>query len=130
MQLIPALDGKMMVCSEQEIGYEKGDLHLIMPLLPSSNSLDSDLTESSTGPRQLMYRDLSHVLPPFEELGDAGFVPSAFRDELILERNPFPSLPADTLVAQANFVEGGCILAINFYHSCLDGIGAMVALEV
>ena len=130
MQLIPALDGKMIVCSEQEIGYKKGDLRLTMPLLPSSTSLDSDLTDSPAGPRQLNYRDLSHVLPPFRELRDAGFVPSAFKDELILEGNPFPSLPADILFAQANFVEGGCILAINFHHSCLDGIGAMVALKV
>ena len=130
MQLIPALDGKMIVCSEQEIGYKKGDLRLTMPLLPSSTSLDSDLTDTSAGQRQLIYRDLSHVLPPFQELRDAGFVPSAFKDELILEGNPFPSLPADILFAQANFVEGGCILAINFHHSCLDGIGAMVALKV
>lgn len=32
VQLIPALDGKMMVCSEQEIGYKKGDLCLTIPL--------------------------------------------------------------------------------------------------
>ena len=130
MQLIPALDGKMMVCSEHEIGYKEGDLRLTMPLLPSSTPPDSDLTDSSTRPRQLVYRDMSHVLPPFQELRDAGFVPSAFKDELILEGNPFPSLPADILFAQANFVEGGCILAINFHHSCVDGIGAMVALKV
>ena len=73
---------------------------------------------------------MSHVLPPFEELRDAGFVHSALKDELILEGNRFPSLPADILIAQANFVEGGCVLAMNFHHSCLDGIGAMVALKV
>ena len=130
MQLIPALDGKMMVCSEQEIGYKKGDLRLTIPLLPSSASSDNYRTDSSTGPRQLIYRDLSHVLPPFEGLRDAGFVPSAFKDELVLGGDPFPSLPADILIAQANFIEGGCILATNFHHSCLDGIGVMVALKV
>lgn len=130
MQLIPALDGKMMVCSEQEIGYKKGDLRLTIPLLPPSASSDTDHTDSSTKPRQLIYKDLSHVLPRFEELRDAGFVPSAFRDELVLEENTFPPLPADILVAQANFVEGGCILATNFHHCCLDGIGVMVALKV
>ena len=130
MQLIPALDGKMMVCSEQEIGYKKGDLRLTIPLLPSSTSPDSDRTDSSTGPRQLVYKDLSHVLPSFEELRAAGFVPSAFKDELVLGENTFPPLPADILIAQANFVEGGCILATNFHHCCLDGIGVMVALKV
>ncbi len=130
MQHIPALDGKMMVCSEREIGYKKGDLRLTIPLLPSSASSDSDGTDSSMGPRQLVYKDLSHVLPPFEELRDAGFVPSAFKDELVLGGDPFPPLPADILIAQANFVEGGCILVTNFHHCCLDGIGVMVALKV
>lgn len=130
IQLIPALDGKMMDCSEQEIGYKKGDLRLSIPPLPSSAFSDSDCTSSSAGPRQLLYKDLSHVLPPFEELRDAGFVPSAIKDELILAENTFPTLPADILIAQANFVEGGCILATNFHHSCLDGIGVMVALKV
>jgi len=129
MQLIPALDGKMMICSEQEIGYKKGDLRLTIPPLPPVSS-DSDSTDSSTRPRQLVYKDLSHVLPPFEELRDAGFVPSAFKDEPVLDENTFPPLPADILIAQANFVEGGCILATNFHHCCLDGIGVMVALKV
>ena len=125
MQLVPALDGQMMVCSEQEISYKKGDLRLTIPPLPSLFASDN-----STGPRQLIYKDLSHVLPPFEELREAGFVPSAFKDELVLREDTFPQLPADILVAQANFVEGGCILAANFHHCCLDAIGVMVALNV
>ncbi len=32
MQLIPALDGKMMVSSDQDIGYKKGDLRLTIIL--------------------------------------------------------------------------------------------------
>ena len=130
MQIIPALDGKMMVCSEQEMGYKKGDLRLTIPPLPSPANSNSDITDSSMPPRQLIYKDLSHVLPPFQKLRNAGFVPSAFKDELVLRENTFPPLPADILVAQANFVEGGCILAANFHHCCLDGIGLMVALKV
>ena len=130
LQLIPALDGKMMVCSEHEIGYKKGDLRLTIPPLPPSASPDSDRMDSSSEPRQLIYKDLSCVLPPFEELRDGGFVPSAFKDELVLEENTFPPLPADILIAQANFVNGGCILATNFHHCCLDGIGVMIALKV
>ncbi|KAL9018038.1 MAG: hypothetical protein Q9185_004640 [Variospora sp. 1 TL-2023] len=130
LQLIPALGGKMMFCSEQEIGYKKGDLRLTIPPLSSSSSSQTDRTHSSKGPRQLAYKDLSHVLPPFDQLRDAGFVPSAFKDELVLDENTFPPLPADILIAQANFVEGGCILATNFHHCCLDGLGVMVALRV
>ncbi|KAL8826985.1 MAG: hypothetical protein Q9191_003458 [Dirinaria sp. TL-2023a] len=130
MQLIPALDGKMMDCSEQEIDYRNGDLRLTIPPLPPSASSNDHSTGFPTVPRQLAYKDLSDILPPFEELRDAGFVPSVFMDELVLGGNPFPPLPADILIAQANFVKGGCILATNFHHSCLDGIGVMVALKV
>lgn len=130
MQFIPALGGKLMVCSEQEIGYKKGDLRLTIPPLPSSATSDSDRTDSSTGPRQLIYKDLSHVLPPFEKLRDAGFVPSAFKEELVLGGDTFPPLPADIFMAQANFVEGGCILAANFHHACFDGLGMMIAFKV
>lgn len=120
--LIPALDGKMMVCSEQEIGYTKGDLCVTIPSIRWSTS--------SKAPRQLAYKDLSQILPSFEQLRDGGFVPSAFRDKIVLEENTFPSLPADILVAQANFVEGGCILSVNLNHCCLDGVGAMIAIKV
>ena len=130
LELIPALGGKMMVCSEHEIGYKKGDLCVTIPPLPSSTSLDSSPMDSSAGPMQLLYKDLSHTLPPFEKLRDAGFVPSAFKDELVLPGKLFPQLPANILIAQANFVEGGCILATNFHHCCLDGIGVMIALKV
>lgn len=130
MQLVPALDGKLMVCSEQEMDYRKGDVRLTIPQLSSPITPAGGRANSIKGPRQLTYKDLSHVLPPFEELRDAGFVPSAFKDELILEQNNYPSWPADILVAQANFVEGGCILATSFHHSCLDGTSAMIALKV
>ncbi|ORY16213.1 transferase family protein-like protein [Clohesyomyces aquaticus] len=121
LKLIPALDGKMMLASEQEIGYKKEDLRVTIPPL-------SD--EPSAAPRQLLYKDLSKVLPPFAKLRDDGFLPSAYKDELVLPGKPFPDLPADILIAQANFIEGGCILAANFHHCCLDGVGVMVAMKV
>ena len=127
LQLIPALDGKMMSCSKDEIGYKEGHLRLTIPSLPFSVNVPE---HSPSAPRQLLYKDLSHVLPPFETLRSGGFLPSAVKDELVLEENTFPSLPTDILVAQANFVKGGCILATNFHHCCLDGIGVMVALKV
>ncbi|KIM94081.1 hypothetical protein OIDMADRAFT_136765 [Oidiodendron maius Zn] len=121
LQLVPALDGKMMLASEQEFGYKKGEYRITIP--PPSLPAHSN-------PRQLVYKDLSHVLPSFEKMRESKFVPSLFRDETVLDCNPFPTMPADVLVAQANFVEGGCILATNFIHTCLDGIGVMVALRL
>ena len=123
LDLIPGLDGKMMVRSPQEIGYKKGDLSVTIPHLPGA------LDGRQDHPRQLIYKDLSDILPSFDELREGGFLPSAVRDGLVLPDNTFPPLPADILVAQANFVKGGCILATNMNHCCLDGIGVMVALN-
>ncbi|KAJ4118864.1 hypothetical protein NW768_010602 [Fusarium equiseti] len=117
-EIIPELDGKMMLASEHEFGYKKGEYRITIP--PRSLPM----------PRQLVYKDLSNVLPSFPKMREAGFPPSLFSDELVLECPPFPAMPADILVAQANFVDGGCILATNFIHTCLDAVGVMVAIRV
>jgi hypothetical protein len=117
MELIPALGGKMIKCSEHEIGYSKGDLCVAVPPF--------------TAPRRdcLVYKDLSHFLPSFEQLRKGGFMPSAFKDELVLRQDTFPQLPADIFVGQVNFVEGGCILAVDLNHCCLDGVGFIIAMK-
>ena len=119
MDLIPALGGKIMNCSEQEIGYKRDDLCVTIPPLSMKN----------VAYNRLIYKDLSETLPSFEALRNGGFVPSAFKDDLVLPDDSFPTLPADVLAAQANFVDGGCILAVNMSHCCLDGLGVMVALR-
>ncbi|MCJ1433652.1 hypothetical protein MMC27_003016 [Xylographa pallens] len=130
IQLIPELEGKVMRCSEHEMGHKKGDLRITLPPLPSTATPDSNFVDSSGGPRQLRYKDLSDILPSFEELQATGFVSSAFKDELVLECPWFPPLPTDVLIAQANFVRGGCILAINVHHAGFDGLGVITALRV
>ncbi|KAH3513087.1 hypothetical protein KXV55_001874 [Aspergillus fumigatus] len=117
--LIPALSGKMTDCSEQGIGYTKGDLCVTIPPLAKADSARN----------RLVYKDLSAVLPSFDDLRKGGFAPSAFSDTLVLRDDPFPQMPADIFVGQANFVSGGCILAVDLNHCCLDGLGAMVALK-
>ncbi|KAK7227975.1 hypothetical protein V2G26_000145 [Clonostachys chloroleuca] len=117
--MIPALGGKMMNASEQEIGYVKGDLCVTIP----------PLSMASSAHNRLVYKDLSKVLPSFEKLRDAGFAPSAFKDSLVLRDDPFPKMPADIFVGQVNFVEGGCILAVDLNHCCMDGLGVMIALK-
>ncbi|KAJ5131931.1 Isocyanide synthase-NRPS hybrid crmA [Penicillium atrosanguineum] len=97
--MIPALSGKMMYCSEQEIGYKKEIF------------------------------DLSDVLPPFEKLKEAGFPPSAVLDSLVLREDPFPKFPADIFSGQVSFISGGCIVALDLNHCCLDGLGVMVVLK-
>ncbi|KAF5013927.1 hypothetical protein FDECE_102 [Fusarium decemcellulare] len=130
IELIPTLEGKVMKCSEQEMGYKNGDLCVTLPPVPSTATSGRHGTDTSKGPKQLVYKDLSKVLPSFEELRAAGFISSAFKDELVTEAAWFPPLPADILIAQANFVDGGCILATNFHHACFDGVGVITALRV
>ncbi|OAA53543.1 transferase family protein [Cordyceps fumosorosea ARSEF 2679] len=119
MDLIPALGGKMVPCSEHEIGFVQGDLCVSIP----------PPRLASSAHKRLIYKDCSGFLPTFAELRDKDFVPSLFRDELILQQDTFPKLPADIVIAQANFVEGGCVLAVDMNHCCMDGMGVMIALK-
>ncbi|KAG5206092.1 Transferase family [Trichophyton interdigitale] len=118
--LIPALSGKIMHCSEQEIGYKKGDLCVTIPPLSMATSAGN----------RLVYKDLSGILPSFDKLRQADFAPSLFKDSLVLRDDPITKIPADIFAGQVNFVEGGCIVAVDLNHCCLDGLGAMIALKV
>lgn len=129
IQLIPDLEGRVMPCSEHEIGYKKGDLRITFPPVPSTSTAVAEDSNSSVGPRQLRYKDLSETLPSFKELQAGGFLASAFEDQVVLDCAWFPPLPADVLLAQANFVKGGCILAINVHHAAFDGVGVITALR-
>ena len=116
-ELIPALGGKMIRSCQDEIAYTTGNLSVAVP--PFGRPARD----------RLVFKDLSDVLPTFETLRDGGFVPSAFKDELVLRQDTFPKLPADIIVAQANFIKGGCILAMDLNHCCLDGVGAIIAIK-
>lgn len=120
-QIIPELDGKMMHASEHEFGYKKGEYAITIP--PPSMATTSN-------PRQLIYKDMTKVIPSFSTLRENKFQPSLYEDKVVLDCYPFPSMPADVMVAHANFIDGGCILATNFIHTCFDGLGVMVALRV
>jgi aryl carrier-like protein len=120
-QIIPELDGKIIHASEHEFGYKKGEYAITIPL-PSM--------ATTSNPRQLVYKDMTKVLPSYSAMRDSSFAPSLYEDKVVLECDPFPSMPADVMVAQANFIEGGCILATNFIHTCFDGLGVTVALRV
>lgn len=117
--MIPALSGKMMKRSEQEVGYLKDDLCVTIPPLSMATSAHN----------RLVYKDLSDVLPAFDELRSAGFATSLFSDSLVLRNDPFPAFPADIFVGQVSFVKGGCIIAADLNHCCLDGVGAVVAIK-
>ncbi|CAM6002879.1 unnamed protein product [Sphagnum balticum] len=130
IELIPELGGKIMRCSQDEIGYKNGDLRITLGPIPSTATGDIDPTEPSARPRQLRYNDLSKTLLSYNGLRAGGFLSSAFKDEVFTGCPWFPPLPADVLYAQANFVNGGCILTINLHHAAVDGFGTITALRV
>ncbi|KAL0765367.1 hypothetical protein CaCOL14_012116 [Colletotrichum acutatum] len=128
MTLIPELESKLMPCSKDEIGYKKGDMRISLPPVPCTAAANHK-TESS-GPQQLRYQDLSAVLPSFAELRAGGFASSGFADDVVLSCPLLPPLPADVFIAQANFITGGCILAINMHHQCFDGTGTIMVMRI
>ncbi|KXH33808.1 hypothetical protein CSIM01_12061 [Colletotrichum simmondsii] len=128
MTLIPELEGKLMPCSEDEIGYKKGDMRISIPSVACT--VTANQSTKSSGPRQLRYQDLSAVLPSFAELRAGGFASSGFADDVVLSSPLLPPLPADIFIAQANFITGGCILAINMHHQCFDGTGTIMVMRI
>jgi hypothetical protein len=127
LDMIPALDGKMMKRSEHEIGYKPGDICVTVP-----SRLQASARGQRSAPRQLHMKDLTGVLPFFSTLKEGEFMPSLYRKDLAgaLGESRFPVLPADILLAQANFIEGGCILSLNLSHVCIDGVGFITAMRV
>ncbi|KAG9185430.1 hypothetical protein G6011_07974 [Alternaria panax] len=117
LELIPALGGKIVRCSEHEIGYKNGELCVAVPPF------------GAPARTRLVYKNLSNVLPSFDTLRKGDFLLSGFKDEQELSPSTSSPLSNDMLSAQANFVNGGCILAVNLNHSCLDGAGAMIAIK-
>lgn len=129
MQMIPELQGRVMRCSEHEMGFTRGDLHITLPPVPSTATASAQKGPKLEDVPQLKYKDLSAILPSFSELKAGGFAVSAFDDAVVLDCEWFPTLPADVLVAQANFIKGGCILAINVHHAGFDGVGVINAMR-
>ncbi|KAK1977913.1 transferase [Colletotrichum cereale] len=123
LQQFPFLDGRIYPRNERQPGWRPG--HLVVSYDPAGQS------GPNKHPRQIVLKDLSQVLPDYEDLRDAGFEFSAFEDELVLAAPFVPDLTggADVFLAQANFVNGGCILAIGFHHSASDATGMVSFLR-
>nr|POE93187.1 non-canonical non-ribosomal peptide synthetase fub8 [Quercus suber] len=126
MQQIPELEGKIMFCSEDEIGYWSNDMRVTFQ--PLFSAATSNITTERL--RQLRFNDLSDKLPSFEALQATGFAATMNKDDLFLQCPIIAPLPADVLVAQANFINGGCVLAVNMHHALVDGMGLMTAITL
>ncbi|KAI0398592.1 transferase family protein [Xylariaceae sp. FL0594] len=120
LEMVPMLAGTMFESSEHEVGYHKGERSVSIPPPSQVASLR----------KLLRFKDLSGVLPSFAELREAGFPPSKVRDHLVTDSEGWFQFPAIVFEAQANFVQGGCLLTTEFNHSCFDGIGSLTILRV
>ena len=75
---------------------------------------------------KLLVKDLSAVLPTYQDLQGKQMPPSYFRDELF---SPLRNMPDSgqklhpVMMMQASFIRGGVFLCACFHHSVLDGSG-------
>jgi hypothetical protein len=118
---MPLLAGKVKLLEPDTSDMRRGRLELVVP----------EDSSSRTSAR-LQFNDMSEKLD-YEDLMAAGMSQSEL-DQKILLPNAGPMFPnltvgADVLVSQANFVEGGCLLAVGIYHAAVDGSGLMAILK-
>ncbi|KAM7185984.1 acetyl-CoA synthetase-like protein [Naviculisporaceae sp. PSN 640] len=122
IRLVPTLDYKVAKTPETAPGYRPGQVELVAP------EPEIALTEGRP-PRQLTFRDLSKELPSFSELKAAHFVHPSVTEARTCDAAFYPSLPAESFLAQANFIEGGMLLVMCFHHSAYDGSGVVAILR-
>ena len=120
---LPFLNGKVFLRPPKSQGWRPGQLEL-------RHAEPWHADEASKVPRQLTFKDLSINLD-YEQLRDEGFPFSAFEDDLVMSAPFIPDVAkgADVFIAQANFVQGECLLAGAIHHSVADGTGMMILMQ-
>lgn len=125
-QQISLLSGKVHLRPPSSPGWRPGQLEV------RHDKVWNPPADLSGIPRQLKKKDISAELDcTYEELKDDGFPFSAFEDELVITAPFVPDVAAgvDVFTAQANFLEGGCLLAGAIHHSVADGTGMMLLMQ-
>ncbi|KAA6416228.1 MAG: transferase family [Lasallia pustulata] len=120
---LPFLNGRVFLRPPKSQGWRPGQLEI-------RHTEPWHADGGSKVPRQLIFKDLSAEFD-YEELRDEGFPFSAYEDELVVSAPFIPDVAkgADVLIAQANFVQGGCLLAGAIHHSVADGTGMMLLMQ-
>ncbi|KOC07350.1 transferase family protein [Aspergillus flavus AF70] len=109
---IPWLNGRVHWQSEDTTGWRPGQLEIRFEPLRSQEP-----------PHQLRFNELETDLK-FSDLRDHGFPLDTFEEESLLWTMPFqPDFEkgADVLMAQANFLPGGCALVLSVASPASDG---------
>lgn len=83
---------------------------------------------------QVLLNDLSKTWPDYEELVESGLRQDTLdRDQLVPKSDISSLLSAEgapALLLQANYIDGGLLLAFSFFHSVLDGMSAMLFVKL
>ena len=64
----------------------------------------------------------------YEKLRHRGMPVCELRPEVLVPPGEYESLASSPIVAQANFIPGGCLLCICLNHSFFDGLGGAMAV--
>ncbi|OIW34624.1 hypothetical protein CONLIGDRAFT_665353 [Coniochaeta ligniaria NRRL 30616] len=114
-----------------QIPWLNGDVHLQGPSTSGwrpgrLETRYTPLSRTDPLPSQLKYNDLATGLD-CASLRELGFPPDAFRDDDIMPPTGFFADPkvasGPVFAAQANFLDGGCLLVSVIHHSASDTVG-------
>lgn len=80
---------------------------------------------------QLKFNELD-TEDTYDDLRESAFHPAAFDDETLSWAPFLPDVTngTDVLVAQANFLSGGCIITTALCHAASDGMGLVSVLKI
>ncbi|KAK4508765.1 hypothetical protein PRZ48_002504 [Zasmidium cellare] len=126
IQQIPLLSGKVYLRPPSSPDWRPGQLEL-----RHEDTWDLP-TDSLDGPPQLQRKDVSKDIGyTYEELKDLGFPCNLFRDDTAISAPfiPNPAAGVEVFKAQANFVKGGCLLGVAFYHPVADATGMTLMMQ-
>lgn len=110
MAQMPILGGKVFPRSNGSEGWIPGQLEVRVPV---GHEYHLPLKDFTT---ELDFDDLRDAGFPAEDMDGTLYLPGAFETDL--------AAGLDVITAQANFVEGGCLLGLGVWHNVSDAYGA------
>lgn len=119
-ETIPILRGRIFpVAASSQVPSSKGNLEARI--------------SKEYSPRVVL-NDLSQTWPDYDEIIEIGLRQDVLDGQQLVHKSDIKSvLTADGapgFLLQANYVNGGLLLAFSFFHSVLDGMGAMLLLKL
>lgn len=115
-----------------QLPWLDGKVHTVSPTKPGVLEIRyHPVKTDGLRPHQLKFKELEDS-ETYEELRESAFHPAAFDDETLTWAPFLPDVTngTDVLVAQANFIPGGCILTAAICHAASDGMGIFSVLKI